>query len=103
MHLWFSVTPVGTASASVSAEVATAVAAVRATGVRCTTDASGTLVEGSWEECQTALRAACDAVLATTDRVSITAKYDVRNDKPSQDREAKLASLEQAMEERGEP
>lgn len=102
MHLWFSVTPVGTASASVSAEVATAVAAVRATGARCTTDASGTLVEGSWEECQTALRAACDAVLDRADRVSVTAKYDVRKDKPSQDREAKLASLEQAMEERGE-
>ena len=100
MHLWFSLTPVGTGSASVSTEVARAVAAVRATGVRCTTDAAGTLVEGSWEECAAALRAATEAVLDTAARVSITAKYDVRSDKPSQDREAKLASLERAMEER---
>ena len=99
MLLWFSVTPIGTSSASVSDEVARAVAAARATGARCSTDASGTLVEGSWQECTDALRAAADAVLDVAPRVSITAKLDVRTDKPDQRGEDKMASLEQSMEE----
>lgn len=97
MQLWFSVTPIGTGSASVSGEVARAVAAVRATGVQATTDASGTLVEGSWQDCERALRAAADAVLEAADRVSITAKFDLRRDKPTQASGEKLASLERAL------
>jgi uncharacterized protein (TIGR00106 family) len=87
------VTPIGTGSPSVSAEVARAVEAVEATGVRATTDASGTLVEGTWEACMAALRAAGDAVLQTAPRVSFTCKLDLRTDKPGQTGEDKLASL----------
>ncbi len=94
MQAWFSVTPIGTGSASVSAEVARAVRAAEATGVRATTDASGTLLEGTWEECVTGLRAAVDAVLATAPRVSVVAKLDVRTDKPEQSGADKLAALE---------
>lgn len=102
MLAWFSVTPIGTASASVSGEVARAVAAVRALGVRCETDASGTLVEGTWQECTAALRAASDAVLESAPRVSLTVKLDVRTDQPNQSGADKLASLERALEERGQ-
>ncbi|MGH3666106.1 MAG: MTH1187 family thiamine-binding protein [Egibacteraceae bacterium] len=94
MLVWFSVTPIGTASASVSEEVARALDAVAATGVTATTDPSGTLLEGSWDECMAALRAAGEAVLATAPRVSFTCKIDLRTDKPEQTGADKLASLE---------
>jgi uncharacterized protein (TIGR00106 family) len=93
MLVWFSVTPIGTGSPSVSAEVARALEAVEATGVRATTDPSGTLLEGTWDECMAALRAAGDAVLETAPRVSFTCKFDIRTDKPEQSGEDKLASL----------
>lgn len=96
MLVWFSVTPVGTGDASVSREVARAVQAVEATGVPAHTDASGTTIEGSWEACVAALRAAVDAVLEHAPRASVTCKLDVRTDKPDQSYEAKLASLEAA-------
>ncbi len=93
MLVWFSVTPIGTGSPSVSAEVARALDAVEATGISHRTDPSGTLLEGTWEECMTALRAAGDAVLEVSPRVSFTCKFDVRTDKPDQRGEDKLASL----------
>lgn len=96
MLVWFSITPIGTGQPSVSAEVARALDAVRATGVRATTEASGTLLEGSWEECMAALRAAGDAVLEVAPRVSFTCKLDVRTDKPAQTGEDKMASLRRA-------
>ena len=99
MLAWFSITPIGTGQPSVSSEVARAVAAVRALEVRCETDASGTLVEGTWDECTAAIKAASDAVLETAPRVSITAKFDVRTDKPDQAGTDKLASLDRALEE----
>jgi uncharacterized protein (TIGR00106 family) len=91
--VWFSVTPIGTGSASVSAEVARALDAVAATGVTAHTEASGTLLEGDWDACMAALRAAGDAVLETAPRVSFTCKFDVRTDKPEQTGEDKLESL----------
>jgi uncharacterized protein (TIGR00106 family) len=98
MMVWFSVTPIGTGSASVSAHVARALRAVEATGVQATTDPSGTLLEGSWEECMAALRAAGEAVLADAPRVSFTCKFDLRVDKPEQTGADKLASLARARE-----
>lgn len=94
MLVWFSVTPIGTGSASVSAEVARALGAATATGIRATTDASGTLLEGDWDACMTALRAAGEAVLEVAPRVSFTCKFDLRTDKPDQTGADKLASLE---------
>lgn len=96
MLAWFSVTPVGTGTPSVAAEVARAVEAVEATGVTATTDATGTLLEGSWEECIRALRAACDAVLESAERVSVVVKLDVRTDRPEQTAQDKVRALEQA-------
>jgi uncharacterized protein (TIGR00106 family) len=91
--VWFSVTPIGTGSASVSREVARALDAVEATSVTYTTDASGTLLEGRWSQCMEALKAAGLAVLDLAPRVSYTCKIDLRSDKPHQSGTDKLASL----------
>lgn len=96
MLVWFSVTPIGTGSASVAADVARALRAVEATGIAHTTDASGTLLEGPWEACMAALQAAGAAVLEEAPRVSFTCKFDLRTDKPDQSGRDKLASLEAA-------
>lgn len=96
MLAWFSITPIGTGSPSVATEVARAVEAVEATGVTATTEASGTLLEGSWEECTRALRAACDAVLESAERVSVVAKLDIRTDRPEQTGEDKMRALTRA-------
>ena len=93
MLVWFSVTPIGTGSASVSGEVARALHAVKATGITHTTDASGTLLEGEWDACMAALKAAGEAVLEAAPRVSFTCKFDLRTDKPGQTGADKLASL----------
>ena len=93
MLVWFSVTPIGTRSASVSAEVAHALRAVAATGVTHQTEASGTLLEGEWDECMAALKAAGDAVLEMAPRVSFTCKFDLRTDKSGQTGADKMASL----------
>ncbi|MGI9015859.1 MAG: MTH1187 family thiamine-binding protein [Euzebya sp.] len=93
MLVWFSVTPIGTGQASVSADVARALDAVEATGISHRTDPSGTLLEGTWEQCMAALRAAGDAVLLAAPRVSFVCKFDIRTDKPDQRGEDKLASL----------
>ena len=97
MLVWFSVTPIGTGSASVSAEVAHALAAVRATGITASTEASGTLLEGDWDACMAALRAAGDAVLEVAPRVSFTCKFDLRTDKPNQTGADKMASLNERL------
>lgn len=98
MLVWFSVTPIGTGSASVSAEVAHALQAVAATGVTHSTEASGTLLEGDWDTCMRALRAAGDAVLEVAPRVSFTCKFDLRTDKTAQTGADKMASLQRHLD-----
>lgn len=97
MLVWFSVTPIGTGSASVSAEVAHALEAVASTGIEHETEASGTLLHGDWDACMAALKAAGDAVLEVAPRVSFTLKFDLRTDKPDQTGADKLASLAQRL------
>lgn len=96
MLVWFSVTPIGTGSASVAHEVALALRAVEATGVRHATDPSGTLLEGDWDACMGAVRAAGEAVLAVAPRASIVCKMDLRTDLPDRTGADKLASLDRA-------
>lgn len=98
MLAWFSISPLGTGSGSVSAEVARAVAAVEATGIPSRTDASGTTVEGTWEECLAAVRAGSEAVLDSAPRVSVTCKLDIRSDKPDWSIADKEASLRRARD-----
>lgn len=97
MLVWFSVTPIGTGSPSVSAHVARALEAVAATGITHHTEASGTLLEGDWDECMAALRAAGEAVLTQAPRVSFTCKLDLRTDKPAQTGADKMASLRRQL------
>jgi uncharacterized protein YqgV (UPF0045/DUF77 family) len=87
--------------ASLSGDVARALQAVEATGIAHTTEASGTLLEGSWEECMAALQIAGAAVLEQAPRVSFTCKFDLRTDKPEQTGRDKLASLEAARRDAG--
>lgn len=96
MLLWFSVTPIGTGTASVATEVAQALEAVERTGVRHHTDASGTLLEGSWQDCTEAVRAAAEAVLEHAPRVSVVCKIDWRRDRSEHTAEAKMSSLQAA-------
>ena len=97
MLVWFSVTPIGTGAGSVSAEVAHALRAVAATGIQHATEASGTLLEGSWDDCMDALRVAGEAVLEHAPRVSFTCKFDLRTDKPEQTGADKMASLQRRL------
>ena len=78
MLLAFSITPIGTDSPSVSAEVAEAVRVVRDSGLPNRTDAMFTTIEGEWDEVFAVLKAATMVVAAHSDRVSLVVKADYR-------------------------
>ncbi len=78
MLLAFSVTPIGSGSASVSAQVAEAVRVVSASGLPNRTDAMFTTIEGEWDEAFAVLKAATMAVAASSERVSLVVKADYR-------------------------
>jgi uncharacterized protein (TIGR00106 family) len=78
MLVAFSVTPIGTASASVSAQVAEAVRVVRASGLPNRTDAMFTTLEGDWDEVFAVVKAAVMAVAEGAERVSVVLKADYR-------------------------
>lgn len=76
----FSVAPTTTAddSASMSAAVAEAVRVVRDSGLPHETTSMFTTIEGDWDEVMPVIRAATDAVLAVSSRVSLVLKADLR-------------------------
>lgn len=78
MIVAFSVTPIGSASASVAQDVAEAVRVVRASGLPNRTDAMFTSIEGEWDEVMNVVKQAVDAVLARSERVSLVLKADLR-------------------------
>ena len=78
MLLAFSITPIGTGSTSVSAEVAGAVLVVRDSGLPNRTDAMFTTIEGDWDQVFAVLKAATMAVAAHSERVSVVVKADYR-------------------------
>ncbi len=78
MLLAFSITPIGTGSTSVSAEVAEAVRVVRDSGLPNRTDAMFTTIEGDWDEVFAVLKEATMAVAAHAERVSVVVKADYR-------------------------
>ena len=78
MLVAFSVTPIGTSGPSVADDVAEAVRVVRASGLPNRTDAMFTTIEGEWDEVMAVVKAAVDAVLARSERVSLVLKADVR-------------------------
>ncbi|MGE0228818.1 MAG: MTH1187 family thiamine-binding protein [Dehalococcoidia bacterium] len=78
MLVAFSVTPIGTASTSVSDAVADAVRIVRESGLPNRTDSMFTTIEGEWDEVMAVVRAATLAVAARTGRASLVLKADLR-------------------------
>lgn len=78
MLVAFSVTPIGTASASVSGAVAAAVRVVRDSGLPNRTDAMFTTIEGEWDEVMAVVRRAMLAAGQGAERVSLVLKADDR-------------------------
>lgn len=96
MIVAFSVTPVGTSRASVADEVAGAIRVVRESGLPNRTDAMFTSVEGEWDDVMDVVERACDAVLATCERVSLVLKADIRPGVTGQ-LDAKVAAIEERL------
>ena len=85
MLIAFSVAPTGVGelggvddSGSVSAAVAEAIRVVRESGLPHETTSMFTTIEGEWDEVMPVIRAATDAVLAVSPRVSLVLKADLR-------------------------
>lgn len=96
MIVAFSVTPIGTSDTSVADQVAGAVRVVRDSGLPNRTDAMFTSVEGEWNEVMDVVKRACDAVLATSERVSLVLKADIRPGVTGQ-LEAKVAAIDERL------
>jgi uncharacterized protein (TIGR00106 family) len=93
--LEFSITPLG-AGESVSQYVAKAVDVVDKSGLDYRLHAMGTEVEGDLAQLLDVLKRAIEAVSADCDRVSVSAKIDVRKGHPSA-LSAKVASVEKQL------
>ncbi|RNE48389.1 thiamine-binding protein [Corynebacterium alimapuense] len=80
MIIAFSVAPATTATpdAEMADAVSEAVRIVRESGLPNETNAMFTLVEGEWDEVMAVVKAATDAVLAVSPRVSLVLKADIR-------------------------
>ncbi|HVV21696.1 MAG TPA: MTH1187 family thiamine-binding protein [Pseudonocardiaceae bacterium] len=95
MLVAFSLTPLG-GSDGVSKAVAEAVRVVRESGLPNETTAMFTTVEGEWDEVMAVVKRATDVVLATSPRVSLVLKADIRPGHTGQLR-AKVERVEQHL------
>lgn len=79
MLVAFSVAPTaGDADGSVAAAVAEAVKVVRDSGLPYELSSMFTTIEGEWGEVMDVVRRATEAVVATSPRVSLVLKADIR-------------------------
>jgi uncharacterized protein (TIGR00106 family) len=79
MIVAFSISPApADATGSVSASVADAIRVVRDSGLPYETNAMFTNIEGDWDEVMDVIRRAVDAVAATSPRVGLVMKADIR-------------------------
>jgi uncharacterized protein (TIGR00106 family) len=79
MLVAFSISPSGgDESGGVSEAVAEAVRVVRASGLPSETNAMFTNIEGEWDEVMAVVKQAVDAVAASSPRVSLVLKADIR-------------------------
>ena len=80
MLVAFSVSPATTdnSDGSVSEAVARAVRVVRDSGLPNETTSMFTTLEGEWDECMAAVKAACEAVAQVSPRVALVLKADIR-------------------------
>ncbi|TNM68484.1 thiamine-binding protein [Streptomyces sp. NP160] len=105
MLVAFSVAPTAASDSdgSVTQAVAAAVRVVRSSGLPHRTDAMFTTLEGEWDECMDVVRRACEAVAASSPRVSLVLKADIRPGRTGE-LQGKLDRLEAAVERaEGEP
>lgn len=96
MIVAFSVTPIGTGKTSVADEVAEAVRVVRSSGLPNRTDAMFTSLEGEWDEVMRVVKQAVDAVLTSSERVSLVLKADIRPGATGQ-LDAKVREIEERL------
>jgi uncharacterized protein (TIGR00106 family) len=79
MLVAFSISPSGgDDTGGVSAAVAEAIRVVRESGLPNETNAMFTNIEGEWHEVMTVVKRAVDAVAATSPRVGLVLKADIR-------------------------
>ncbi len=79
MLVAFSISPVsGDESGGVSAAVAEAIRLVRESGLPNETNAMFTNVEGEWDEVMAVVKRAVDVVAASSPRVGLVLKADIR-------------------------
>ena len=79
MIVAFSISPTsGDESGGVSAAVAEAVRVVRASGLPCETNAMFTNIEGEWDEVMAVVKQAIEVVAASSPRVGLVLKADIR-------------------------
>lgn len=96
MIVAFSISPAVTdETGGVSEAVAEAVRVVRESGLPCETNAMFTNVEGEWDEVMAVVKRALDVVAASSPRVGLVLKADIR---PGYD--GQLTAKVQRIEER---
>jgi uncharacterized protein (TIGR00106 family) len=78
MLVAFSVTPLGGESDGVGKAVAEAVRVVRESGLPNETTSMFTTIEGEWDEVMAVVKRATEVVAATSPRVSLVLKADIR-------------------------
>jgi uncharacterized protein (TIGR00106 family) len=97
MIVAFSISPAGgDESGGVSEAVAEAVRLVHASGLPNETNAMFTNIEGEWDEVMGVVKQCVDALAASSPRVSLVLKADIRPGYTGQ-LEAKVARVEQAL------
>lgn len=101
MIVAFSLSPVSTsADGSVTEAVAEAVRVVRESGLPCETNAMFTNIEGEWDEVMAVVKQAVDVVAASSPRVGLVLKADIRPGHTGQ-LTAKVERVESALRDRG--
>lgn len=100
MIVAFSVAPteVPNNTAEMSEAVAAAIKVVRDSGLPNETNAMFTLIEGQWDEVMAVIKQATEAVLATSPRISLVLKADIRPGYSGQ-LTAKVESVERYLSE----
>src|SRR5699024_11868097 len=101
MIVAFSIAPTtGDDTGSVSEAVAPAVRVVRESGLPNETNAMFTNIEGEWDEVMAVVKQAVDAVAATSPRVGLVLKVDIRAGHTGQ-LSAKVERVEQRLADGG--
>ncbi|MBD8869606.1 thiamine-binding protein [Nocardioides donggukensis] len=99
MIVAFSISPMsGDESGGVSEAVAAAVRVVRESGLPHETNAMFTNIEGEWDEVMAVVKRAVDVVAATSPRVGLVLKADLRAGHDCGQLTAKVERVERALE-----